>query len=81
MSPDRATPDSDDSRREHREYPHGSGDRNTWSPTGDDRMPVHGGGEQRTPDPDPTGPGRSTEASDNPSGATTSARDQPPGGG
>lgn len=56
MCPDRPPSGSDSSRHQPREYPHGSGDRNAWSPTGKDRMPVRGGGQQRTPDPDPTGP-------------------------
>lgn len=79
MSPDRAKPDS--SCHEQRDYPHGSGDRNTWSPTGHDRMPVHGGGEQRTPDPDPTGPQRSSGESEDGSGAAAGTPDQPPGRG
>jgi len=47
------TPPPDPSRREQREYPHGSGDRNSFSPFGKDRMPVHEGGEQRHAPPDP----------------------------
>lgn len=35
--------------RSQREYPHGSGDRNVWSPFGKDRMPMHRGGTQRDP--------------------------------
>lgn len=50
-------------RRRKRDYPHGSGDRNSWSPTGGQRMPIHEGGTQRdapaAPDadgqPDPDG--------------------------
>lgn len=33
--------------RRKRDYPHGSGDRNSWSPTGTQRMPIHEGGTQR----------------------------------
>lgn len=47
-----------------RSYPHGSGDRNAWSPVGDDRMPRRGGGAQRVPDPDPTGPDHTDPAAD-----------------
>lgn len=35
--------------RGEREYPHGTGDRNAWSPTGTSRMPLHRGGTQREP--------------------------------
>lgn len=38
--------------REQREYPHGSGDRNSFSPFGKDRMPRHEGGAQRHAPPD-----------------------------
>lgn len=38
--------------REQRSYPHGSGDRNSWSPFGHDRMPQHEGGSQRRAPPD-----------------------------
>lgn len=37
--------------REPREYPHGSGDRNAFSPTRDDPMPRHEGGSQRKAPP------------------------------
>jgi hypothetical protein len=33
--------------RQPRSYPHGSGDRNASSPTGEQRMPVHDGGAER----------------------------------
>lgn len=39
--------------REQRTYPHGSGDRNAWSPTGEKRMPKHDGGTQRVAPPGP----------------------------
>lgn len=39
--------------REQREYPHGSGDRNAWSPFGKARMPKHEGGTQREAPPEP----------------------------
>lgn len=39
--------------REQRSYPHGSGDRNSFSPFGKDRMPRHEGGTQRHAPPDP----------------------------
>ena len=38
---------ADKADREQREYPHGSGDRNSFSPFGKDRMPIHKGGSQR----------------------------------
>lgn len=38
--------------REQRPYPHGSGDRNSFSPFGKDRMPIHEGGSQRQAPPD-----------------------------
>lgn len=38
--------------RESREYPHSTGDRNAWAPTGERRQPVRGGGNQRDADPD-----------------------------
>lgn len=40
-------------KRDQRSYPHGSGDRNTWSPFGKDRMPLHEGGTQRDAPPEP----------------------------
>ncbi len=43
----------DPPERERREYPHGSGDRNSFSPFGKDRMPVHEGGAQRHAPPGP----------------------------
>jgi hypothetical protein len=47
------TPDETDRpEREQREYPHGSGDRNSFSPFGKDRMPTHEGGSQRHATPD-----------------------------
>ena len=36
-----------DEDRQKRSYPHGSGDRNAWSPFGKERMPIHEGGTQR----------------------------------
>ena len=39
--------------REQRPYPHGSGDRNAWSPTRKDPMPRHEGGTQRKAPPEP----------------------------
>lgn len=48
-----ATPPSDKPGREQRPYPHGSGDRNSFSPFGKDRMPIHEGGSQRHAPPDP----------------------------
>lgn len=42
--------------RRDREYPHGSGDRNAWAPTGKRRQPVHRGGSERAADPDVGGP-------------------------
>ena len=47
------TPDPPE--REQRSYPHGSGDRNSFSPFGKDRMPRHDGGTQRHAPPDPDG--------------------------
>ena len=47
------SPRPDPALREQREYPHGSGDRNSFSPFGKDRMPVHEGGAQRHAPPDP----------------------------
>lgn len=35
------------SRRRKRDYPHGSGDRNSGSPSGSQRMPIQQGGIQR----------------------------------
>jgi|GEM_PF-1135000 len=40
--------------RQPRTYPHGSGDRNAWSPTGKERMPRHEGGTQREAPPEYT---------------------------
>jgi hypothetical protein len=59
MSGRKQVPEPD---RASREYPHGSGDRNAWSPFGKDRMPIHEGGSQRdaptdTPDADTTSTG------------------------
>ncbi len=45
-TPGHETPD-----RQPREYPHGSGDRNAFSPTRDDPMPRHEGGTQRKAPP------------------------------
>ncbi|MGY1457463.1 hypothetical protein ACW5F0_02265 [Luteimonas sp. A534] len=55
--PQRKQPDSDKPDREQRPHPHGSGDRNAWSPTRKDPMPKHEGGTQRKapPEPDPRG--------------------------
>jgi len=47
------TPESDKPEREQRPYPHGSGDRNSFSPFGKDRMPIHEGGTQRHAPPEP----------------------------
>lgn len=47
---DAPAPDQPD--REQRPYPHGSGDRNSFSPFGKDRMPMHEGGTQRHAPPD-----------------------------
>ena len=45
--------------REPRSYPHGTGDRNAWATTGEDRMPIHEGGTQRQAPPAPeAGPER-----------------------
>ena len=41
--------------REQRSYPHGSGDRNSFSPFGKDRTPRHEGGTQRHAPPAPDG--------------------------
>ena len=46
------SPQADKPEREQREYPHGSGDRNSFSPFGKDRMPRHEGGAQRHAPPD-----------------------------
>lgn len=52
--PDPAAADPDKPDREHREYPHGTGDRNSYSPTrSKDPMPRHDGGSQRKAPPDP----------------------------
>lgn len=55
--PQRKQPDKDKPDREQRSYPHGSGDRNAWSPTREEPMPRHEGGTQRKapPGPDPRG--------------------------
>lgn len=45
-------PGGDKPGREQRPYPHGSGDRNAWSPTRKDPMPMHEGGTQRKAPPD-----------------------------
>jgi hypothetical protein len=50
-------PQADKPEREQREYPHGSGDRNSFSPFGKDRMPTHEGGSQRQAPPDPDADG------------------------
>ncbi|MGY1519641.1 hypothetical protein [Luteimonas sp. A482] len=50
-------PQADKPEREQREYPHGSGDRNSFSPFGKDRMPIHEGGSQRQAPPDPEAEG------------------------
>lgn len=45
------------SDREPRSYPHGTGDRNAWSHSDKDPMPIHEGGTQRqappAPEPEP----------------------------
>lgn len=46
-TPEDSTRAPDAPERERREYPHGSGDRNSFSPFGKDRMPRHEGGTQR----------------------------------
>lgn len=55
QEPDRADshPGADPAppEREQREYPHGSGDRNAFSPTREDPMPRHEGGTQRKAPP------------------------------
>ena len=53
--PDRPDPSRspDAPQREHREYPHGSGDRNSYAPFGEDREPRHEGGSQRRAPPAP----------------------------
>ncbi|MBP6798505.1 MAG: hypothetical protein KA124_10440 [Luteimonas sp.] len=45
--------EQDKPKRRKRTYPHGSGDRNVWSPFGKERMPVHEGGTQRVAPPAP----------------------------
>lgn len=47
------TPGTGKPAREQRPYPHGSGDRNRFSPSGKDRMPIHRGGTQRHAPPEP----------------------------
>jgi hypothetical protein len=54
--PDKKRPDTDKPEREQRPYPHGSGDRNAWSPTRKDPMPRHEGGTQRKAPPEPDSP-------------------------
>lgn len=54
---DRKRRDTDEPGREERPYPHGSGDRNAWSPTRKEPMPLHEGGTQRKLPPEP-GDGR-----------------------
>ncbi len=54
--PERKNQGADRPEREQRPYPHGSGDRNAWSPTRKDPMPRHEGGTQRDPTPDPDRP-------------------------
>lgn len=54
--PDKKRPDTDKPEREQRPYPHGSGDRNAWSPTRKDPMPRHEGGTQRKAPPEPDRP-------------------------
>lgn len=53
----KATDAGEPPERERREYPHGSGDRNSFSPFGKDRMPRHEGGAQRHAPPDPEAEG------------------------
>jgi hypothetical protein len=53
--PDKKHPDTKP-EREQRPYPHGSGDRNAWSPTRKDPMPRHEGGTQRKAPPEPDKP-------------------------
>lgn len=50
---DRHPPTPDAPAREQRPYPHGSGDRNAFSPTRKDPMPRHDGGTQRKAPPAP----------------------------
>lgn len=49
----------DEPRGRKRGYPHGSGDRNSWSPTGSQRMPVQQGGIQRDAPAAPAADGES----------------------
>lgn len=51
--PDRERSGDERPGREDRPYPHGTGDRNAWSPTRKDPMPLHGGGTQRKTPPEP----------------------------
>jgi hypothetical protein len=60
----------DEPRRRKRDYPHGSCDRNSWSPTGSKRMPVHAGGNQRDA---PAAPGADGESG--PEGQRKTPRD------
>ena len=55
--PERERPDPAPPEREERSYPHGTGDRNAWSPTRDEPMPVHEGGTQRKSPPAPDADG------------------------
>ena len=52
-----STPAPDQPDREPRAYPHGSGDRNSFSPFGKDRMPRHEGVAERHAPPDPEAEG------------------------
>lgn len=54
---DRHSPAPDAAEREQRSYPHGSGDRNAFSPTRKDPMPRHEGGTQRKAPPEPDAAG------------------------
>lgn len=54
-------PAGEDAHREQREYPHGSGDRNTVSPSAPDDVDrnFHGGTQRTTEsDPKPRGPAK-----------------------
>lgn len=54
---DQASPGPTPPEREPREYPHGSGDRNAFSPSRTDPMPLHEGGTQRKAPPEPDAAG------------------------
>ncbi|WP_202845550.1 hypothetical protein [Luteimonas saliphila] len=56
MASDEKQGPEDGAAREQRSYPHGSGDRNSWSPFGKQRMPIHEGGTQRHAPPEPEKP-------------------------